>query len=159
MKEEKRYLREDVYIEGNTARKEIVDLPIQQPFSEHKRQINNRMAADHRACGMSPLFAVGIVVAVVIILFLCVDYVQLQTDIRVRLNSINSMEDELAELISENKVLENQVSSYIDLDSVYDIATKELGMCYPVNGQIVYYEGTDSEYVRQYGSISEVGSR
>ncbi len=159
MKEQNRHLRENVYIDGNTVRKEMVDLPVQQPFSEHKRQINQRMAADHRAYGMSPVFALGIVVAVVIILVLCVDYVQLQTDIRVRLNNINSMEDELASLISENKVLENQVSSYIDLDYVYDVATTELGMRYPSNGQIVYYEGTDSEYVRQYGAISEPGSR
>ena len=159
MKEQNRYLRENVYIDGNTVRKEMVDLPVQQPFSEHRKQINRRMAADHRAYGMSPVFALGIIAAVVIILFLCVDYIQLQTDIRVRLDNINSMEDELAELISENKVLENQVSSYIDLDYVYDVATTELGMCYPTNGQVVYYDGTDSEYVRQYGSISEVGSK
>lgn len=159
MKEQKEYLRENVYIDGNTVRREMVDLPVQQPFSERKRQINRRMAADHRAYGMSPVFALGIVVAVVIILFVCVDYIQLQTNIRVRLNNINRMEDELAELISENKVLENQVSSYIDLDYVYDIATTELGMRYPSNGQVVYYEGTESEYVRQYGSISEAGSK
>jgi len=158
MKEQNRYLRKNVYIDGNTVRKEMVDLPVQQPFSEHKKQINRRMAADHRAYGMSPVFALGIIVAVAIIMVLCVDYIQLQADIKVRLNNINSMEDELAALISENKVLENQVSSYIDLDYVYDVATTELGMRYPVNGQIVYYEGTDSEYVRQYGSISGVGS-
>jgi len=102
--------------------------------------------------------AVGILVAAVIILTLCVDYIQLQTDIKVRLDNINSMEAELAELIAGNNVLEKQVNSYIDLDYVYEVATTELGMRYPVNGQIVYYEGTDSEYVRQYGSISGVGS-
>ncbi len=158
MKQQKTYLQDDIYIDGNTARKAMVEIEIQKPVGERKKRINKRMAPNPVLSSMSPVFAIGIVIAAAIILCLCVDYVQLQTDIKVRLDNINSMEAELAELISENKVLEKQVSSYIDLDYVYDVATTELGMRYPSNGQVVYYESTNSEYVRQYGTISENGT-
>ena len=158
MKQQKTYLQDDIYIDGNTARRAMVEIEIQEPVGDRKKRINKRMAPNPALSSMSPVFAMGIVIAVAIILCLCVDYVQLQTDIKVRLDNINSMEAELANLISENKALEKQVSSYIDLDYVYDVATTELGMRYPSNGQVVYYESTNSEYVRQYGTISENGA-
>lgn len=143
------------YIDGNTVRKEAVyTLPSQQPFTEEKRKINKRISVNNEPKSISWISMVGILVAMIITLMVCVEYVQLQTDIRVRRENINVMEEELATLLSENKALENQVSSYIDLDYVYEIATTQLGMGYPKADQIVYYEDVNSEYVRQYGSIS-----
>lgn len=148
-------LHQITYIDGNTVRKEAVfEAPSQQPFAEEKRKINKRIAVNTEPVKISFISMAGILVAAVITLMLCIDYVQLQTDIRVRLEKINDMEEELNSLISENKALENQVSSYIDLDYVYDVATNKLGMQYPKSNQIVYYEDVNSEYVRQYGSIS-----
>lgn len=152
------YWKENLHVDGNTVRKTTVKVDVQKPFDEHKKKINRRIAGVHKESSVSPAFALVILGAAVVILTLCINYIQLQTDIRVRLNNINSMEAELANLISENNVLEKQVSSYIDLDEVYDIATKELGMRYPTNNQIVYYESTNPEYVRQYGAISKVGA-
>ncbi len=150
-------MRQITYIDGNTVRKEAVfTSPSQQPFTEEKRKINKRIAVNKEPARISWISMVGILVAVVITLMLCIEYVQLQTDIRVRLENINDMEDELNSLLSENRALENQVSSYIDLDYVYDVATTQLGMQYPKSDQIVYYEDVNSEYVRQYGSISSV---
>lgn len=152
-------VRQITYIDGNTVRKEaIYTAPQQQPFTEEKRKINKRIAVNTEPAKVSWISMAGIIAAAIITLILCIDYVQLQTNIRVRLETINGMEEELANLISENNALENQVSSYIDLDYVYEVATKELGMVYPKSEQIVYYEDTDSEYVRQYGSISSAGS-
>jgi len=152
-------MRQITYIDGNTVRKEaIYTAPQRQQFTEEKRKINQRIAVNTEPVRVSLISLIGIVAAAIITLVLCIDYVQLQTNIRVRLETINEMEDNLANLISENNALENQVSSYIDLDYVYEVATKELGMVYPKSEQIVYYEDTNSEYVRQYGSISSAES-
>ena len=148
-------LRQITYIDGNTVRKEAVFAPpSQQPFTEEKKKINKRIAVNKEPARISWISMVGILVAAAITLGLCIDYVQLQTDIRVRLENINELEAELNGLVSENRALENQVSSYIDLDYVYGVATEELGMQYPKSNQIVYYEDVNSEYVRQYGEIS-----
>lgn len=148
-------VRHTIYIDGNTVRMEDVYITPPQPFTEQKRKINKRIAAQEHPAGISFLSLAGIIAATVITLILCIDYVQLQSDIRVSLNTINSMEEELANLTAENKALEKQVGSYIDLNYVYQVATEELGMCYPTEEQVVYYESTASEYVRQYGAISE----
>ena len=41
----------------------------------------------------------------------------------------------------------------MDLDYIYNVATGELGMTRPREDQILYYQKTESEYVRQYESI------
>ena len=44
----------------------------------------------------------------------------------------------------------------MDLQYIYQVATEELGMTYPKKGQVLEYENTSAEYVRQYGEIPEV---
>ena len=43
----------------------------------------------------------------------------------------------------------------MDLDYIYDVATKELGMVYANKDQILLYDKTESEYVRQYEDVPE----
>ena len=43
----------------------------------------------------------------------------------------------------------------MDLDHIYDVATKELGMVYANKNQILLYDKTESEYVRQYEDVPE----
>ena len=41
----------------------------------------------------------------------------------------------------------------VDLDYVYKRATRKLGMVHPSEKQIITYEGTNSDTVKQYGEI------
>lgn len=95
-------------------------------------------------------------VAIVATIYICVQYVQLQTEITVRLETINGYEVELNNLIAQNNELEASINNYMDLQYIYQVATEELGMTYPRQGQISEYENTSAEYVRQYGEIPEV---
>ena len=47
------------------------------------------------------------------------------------------------------------INSSIDLNKIYEIATKELGMVYARRDQVLLYDKTESEYVRQYEDIPE----
>jgi len=100
------------------------------------------------------LFLFGM--AIVVTIYICIQYVQLQTEIIVHLKNINTYEVELNDLIAQNDELEASINSYMDLQHIYQVATEELGMTYPKRGQISEYENSGSEYVRQYGSIPEV---
>ena len=44
-------------------------------------------------------------------------------------------------------------ATYVDLKHIYEVATGELGMVYPSDDQILYYDKTESGYVRQYEDI------
>ena len=54
-----------------------------------------------------------------------------------------------------NNAIEDGVRIYTDLDYVYRVATKDLGMVYPTEEQVIRYNRTESEYVRQYEDIPE----
>ena len=58
-------------------------------------------------------------------------------------------------LRAENDALETSINTYVDLDYIYDVATKELGMVYANKDQILLYDKTESEYVRQYEDVPE----
>ena len=51
--------------------------------------------------------------------------------------------------------LETSINTSIDLNEIYEIATKELGMVYAKKDQVLLYDKTESEYVRQYEDIPE----
>ena len=56
-------------------------------------------------------------------------------------------------LKSENDALQTRIDTYVDLDHVYQVATEELGMVYANKDQILLYNKTESEYVRQYEDL------
>ena len=45
------------------------------------------------------------------------------------------------------------IATYVDLDHIYDVATNKLGMIYAKKNQVITYEKTESEYVRQFEDI------
>ena len=69
------------------------------------------------------------------------------------MRGIKAAELELEELKADNDLLESRLEIQMDLDYIYNVATGELGMTRPREDQILYYQKTESEYVRQYESI------
>ena len=69
------------------------------------------------------------------------------------IHNIITIEKELEFLKSENDALETRINTSLDLDYVYRVATEELGMVYPNKNQVILYNKTESEYVRQYEDI------
>ena len=82
-------------------------------------------------------------------LYICVNYIQIQSSMTVRMDTIKDLEQELEALKTENDTLETRINTYIDLDYVYKVATEELGMVYANKNQVLLYDKTESEYVRQ----------
>ncbi len=48
-----------------------------------------------------------------------------------------------------------RINASIDLDHIYKVATEELGMVYANPEQVLLYDKTESEYVRQYEDIPD----
>ena len=99
-------------------------------------------------------FNLCIMTAIVATLFVCVNYLKVQSDV-VQLNkSITALEKQITDLDKENDaleaVLENE--SY-DLETVYQMAVGVLGMVYPNNNEVIYYNNESEGYFRQYQDI------
>lgn len=120
-----------------------VELPEEQPKVKIKQNIDL----------ISMLF---LMCAIAATLFMCVNYLKVQSDV-VQLNkSISSLEKQITGLEKENDalaaVLENEK---YDLETVYQMAVGVLGMVYPNNNEIIYYNNESTGYFRQYQDIPE----
>jgi len=106
--------------------------------------------------GIDFISALFLMCAIVATLFVCVNYLKVQSDV-VQLNkSISSLEKEITGLEKENDalaaVLENEK---YDLETVYQMAVGVLGMVYPNNNEVIYYNNESAGYFRQYQDIPE----
>ncbi len=154
--EERRYYTNAGYENGSAARKlqpqweqEEIRGPrrVEQPQAQPKVKIGQ---------GIDFVSALFLMCAIVATLFVCVNYLKVQSDV-VQLNkSISTLEKEITGLEKENDalaaVLENEK---YDLETVYQMAVGVLGMVYPNNNEIIYYNNESEGYFRQYQDIPE----
>ena len=142
------------YIHGNVVRKEQVQ-PVQpQQQKEVSQQVKqNRSKALH----MSKSYVAFLAIAAVMVLFLCVQYLQLQSELTSRSKNITALQHELADMKEANTTKYNAVMNSMNLEEVRDIAMNELGMVYASQDQIVRYQSPTSNALTQYASIPESG--
>lgn len=146
------------YIEGNTVRKLA---PVETPVRRTpKRQQQTRVGYTVRrnkekALQIDLPYLIGLVIAACCALYLCVNYLHIQSSITAKINNIERLEQQLESVKSENDALAIRINTYVDLDYVYKVATEELGMVYANKNQVLLYDKTESEYIRQYEDIPE----
>lgn len=145
------------YIDGNTVRKlRPAQVPGkgEQERQKPKKKVNYRVRRNQeKALQMDLPYVLMLTVAAVCTLYLCINYLKVQSTMTSRIHNIQTIEQELEFLKSENDALETSINTSLDLDYVYRIATEELGMVYPKKNQVILYNKTESEYVRQYEDI------
>lgn len=145
-----------VYVDGNTVRQNRYITTEQRPEREIQREYRKSHTVrrnQEKALYMDGPYVFALTIAAVVTLFLCVNYLQVQASITARMNHIEELELTLEHLKSENDALQTRIDTYVDLDHVYKVATEELGMVYANKNQILLYNKTESEYVRQYEDI------
>lgn len=148
--------KQNVYVDGNTVRK-LDSQPQRQRTAPVKKTVhrNQKAIRSEKALPINRLSVAILAAASIVTVVLCVQYVQLQSEITTTLKSINAKTVKLADLKEHNNETDKRINSFIDLNYIYKVATEELGMRYATKEQILYYENSGSEYVRQYQDIPE----
>lgn len=144
-----------VYVHGNTVRKAApARKPVHIPDEVRRPSVNHRVRRNReKALQMDLPYVIMLTIAVVCTLCLCVNYLHLQSSITNNIHGIETFEAKLENLKTENDALETNINTSVDLDHVYKVATEELGMVYANKNQILQYDKTESEYVRQNEDI------
>lgn len=140
--------------DGSAARQPVLQRQQRSGKQVHKQGHTQQVKVKSRL--QNPFSVLLFGVAIIVTIYKCVGYVQLQTEVSVRLETISTYEVELNHLKAQNKDLEASIHNYMDLQHIYQVATEELGMTYPQKEQISEYENSSAEYVHQYGEIPEV---
>lgn len=105
---------------------------------------------------MHPAFAVFLAFSVAATLGACTLMLSMQAKVTSQSDSISMLQSELETLTDNNNAYEAKINSSVDLEQIRDIAVNQLGMVYPVEGQVVYYDLTEADYVRQFHDIPDV---
>ena len=127
-----------------------------KPAGSQSVRHNHRIRRNQeRALYMDLPYVILLTIASVFTLYLCINYLHVQSSITARMHNIEKVEARLEQLKAENDALETSINTSIDLNKIYEIATKELGMVYAKKNQVLLYDKTESEYVRQYEDIPE----
>lgn len=153
--------REEMYIHGNTVRKLA---PAEKPAARPEKERQHREQQRHdytvrrnqeKALQLDLPYLLMLVAAACVTLYFCVSYLNLQSVMSARVDNIKALEQQLETLKSDNDALETRINTSIDLDHIYRVATEELGMVYAGRDQVLLYNKTESEYVRQNEDIPQ----
>lgn len=143
------------YVNGNVVRQHAVPLR-EQRIGEIEKDDARRRAANRnreKALQMNAGYVFFLAIATIITLSASTLYLMFQSDITNKISNIATLEGQLADLKSDNDEAYGRVTRSVDLEYVKQVAIGELGMVYASEDQVVLYESTEDDYVRQYADI------
>lgn len=145
-------------VQGNTVRKQQ-PIPGRYPvaieavpavrLSNTTRK--NREKAHYMNMGYVLFLAMALMISGVVLAI----YLGLQSDITNSIKNIARLEKELYNLQLDNDEEYSRITNSIDIEEIKRIAIQELGMGYAEEGQIIDFEGSKNDYVRQVADIPE----
>jgi len=146
--------RKHGYIEGNTVRK---IQPLERPAGrqEQRPHPGRKKSQKERIQYVNIFYTVFLVAAAVMVLWSCVNYLQLQAETTSRVKHIAELETELENKRKENDDNYTRIMTSVNLDYVREVAINELGMVYASEDQVILYDGGTRDYVRQNAEIPD----
>lgn len=166
----------DYYAEGNAVRKvQVEEIPQrkktsgnsnprkkpnqsqrrQRVYENGKRLNTSREVRRNRekAANMNASYVFFLITASLVVLFMCVKYLNIQNQIDEKTNEINELKTQINTLTVQNDSLNYTVNSYMDVNFICKKAEKELGMVIADKKQVSKYKRNNSEYMKQIKDI------
>ena len=141
----------DEVIEGNTVR----TVNVVPEIRERERRRTQIEAVRERTLSMDLRYVLFLTAAAIAVVTICVYFLKLQaTSTQLQKRTV-SLQTTLKDLKMENDIVYSEIISGIDLEHVREKAMKELGMSYPDQSQITYYDAASSDYVKQFEEIPD----
>lgn len=135
-------------MDGNTVRR-VEEVP------QRKKKQVSAAAQKNRARNMqmSRGYVMFLAVMCVAVLFACVHFLKLKSELTEQKSQLTSEELKYSQLKAENDAYYSETISSVDLDAIRKKAIEELGMKFPTEDQIKHYTPGGSSYVRQYQDV------
>lgn len=142
-------LAREAYVNTSPVHKEKEDEKIKRVERERTQKQPRRMFG----ASVGFAFAALMMVAVAVVFQVVISFINLNIDASSKAKQVASLRKQVQTATMENDNYEMSINSSIDYNTIYNIATQELGMVYASNNQIVTYTPADSEFVVQYKDI------
>lgn len=141
------------YVDGSAARKirrrpspYTVEEPDISP--EQKQRIKRRKR-------LNILSVIVMAFAIMASMYLCISYIMVYSEITGTSKSISKLRSEISETQAYNEEAHKEIEASLNLEDVYEKATKEYGMVPADKSQIYKYSNKKSDRVVQYSDIPE----
>ncbi len=150
--------RFEFYEDGNAVRKIAAEPEEDLGQPQKKKSAAPRVSGQTRknrarARSMSVGYVLFLSAVCVATLFICINYLQLRYRLTAKNETITVMETTLDKLKADNDAYYKQIEASVSLDEIRETALTRLGMHYPEESQIRYYNSNEGSYVRQYASV------
>ncbi len=144
------YPTETVYVDGNTLRRRI-----EEPGFREDKPLQSAATLKNRekALQMNLGYVLFLAAAAILSVAICVNYLRLQAQYTSLQKTATVLETTLSELKLDNDAVYNRIMAGVNLDQVKKEAMERLGMDYAKEEQIVTYQVSGGDYVRQYQDI------
>ena len=137
------------FVQGNTVRKAAPVRPYVHPVEKKEARRKAVRSSVSLPVAASAMLAI---LSFVICAYMMVSYVRLRSDLSEMSRSVTAKRSELNNMISQNDAEYNRIMASVDLSEIEAVARGELGMTYASEGQICFYSGETSDYMRRYGN-------
>lgn len=143
------------YTEGNVVRKQEQAVPAYEPQKQPEERKRKVPAARpvRRPVASQAVPCLLIAAATMLAVCVCMNFLQVRAEVLEHKLRVEALEAELQTLRQDNDIMQSRLDTVANLDSVYETATKTLGMVYPSTDRLIGYDSVESEYVRQYEEI------
>ena len=133
----------------------LIDRERQQKANRKRTSAATISRNRHNATQMQRGFVVFLMIASIAVLFSCIHYLQLKSELTYKMQTVANLESELEELRNYNDVYENEVLNSVDLEEIKQKAIGKLGMKYPDAEHVQEYDANSKGYMRQYKIVGE----
>ena len=147
----------EYYVEGNNARElhVVPNYPEENDQGLRKQPVREVRRTPRVNTSIDMFSLLVLMVAMVATLFTSIGYLKVQSNITQMNKQISESEIKLLKIQNQNSAALSKINTSLDLNYIYQVATNDLGMVYPDDNQVITYESTLSEYVKQYEDIPE----
>ena len=148
----------ETYVEGNTVRKiePVYDRPVRKTSRPQAKPKEVVIGYEKRKAVLGMRYTLFLVFSLAVIFAACVIYMNANIQLSRVKRSVLQEQERLREIQEENAALAAEVADFqINLEEIYETATGELGMVYAGEDQIIYYDSSNSDYIRQFGEIPD----
>ena len=117
---------------------------------ENEREVRIKV---HRKIDINVFYMITMIAAVCVLLVSAFKMLETKSDITQTEKKIAIAKNELADINALNESLKASLDTQLDRNYIYSMAVGKLGMVYPNNNKVLYYEPADNGYVRQLSVI------
>ena len=158
------------YIEGNAVRRTDAmpdDWELEQKHRKEReqREMQERQHARRRraiarrnqdkALIMNRGYVAFLTMAAIMTCITAGFYIKLQSDITIRMGNIAALETSVNQMKADNDATSKRLATAVKMEDVKKQAIDVLGMGYPSEDQIVFYEIDRADFMSQYSEIPE----